>query len=160
MSRLIACCGCTFVLRFYVCAPMHGPRYTCPTVVWCPLSLNSACGRSCSLRLIHSHHMYARACSPHHPPNSDTATHTDDDTLALGSSSSSWDKPKVVALQSISAIMSDFLMLKITHCPCLHIHVAILWPTIGHPGPISGLKRHVYETRDSNKTPQGAWEAS
>ena len=142
-------------MRFYVRVLMRGPRYACPTVVWCPLSLNSACGRSRSLRLIHSRCMYARACSPHHPPSPDTATHTDDNTLALGSSSSSWDELKVVALQSIGAIMSDFLMLKImsdflmlkimsdflmlkiTHCPCSHICVAILWPKIGHPRPIS-----------------------
>ena len=137
MSWLTARCGCTFILRFYVRVLMRGPRYACPTVVWCPLSLNSACGRSRSLRLIHSRRMYARACSPHHPPSPDTATHTDDDTLALGSSSSSWDESKVVALQSIGAIMSDFLMLKITHCPCSHICVAILWPKIGHPRPIS-----------------------
>ena len=137
MSQLTAHCGCTFILRFYVCAPMRGPRYACPTVVWCPLSLNSACGRSCSLRLIRSHRMYARARSPHHPPSPDTTTHTDNDTLVSGSSSSSWDDSKVVALQSIGAIMSDFLMLKITHCPCLHIRAAILRSKIGHPGPIS-----------------------
>ena len=116
---------------------MRGLRYACPTVVWCPLSLNSACGRSRSLRLIRSRRTYARARSPHHPPSPDTATHTDNDTLVSGSSSSSWDDSKVVALQSIGAIMSDFLMSKITHCPCSHIRAAILRSKIGHPGPIS-----------------------
>jgi hypothetical protein len=137
MSRLTARCGCTFVLRFYVRAPMRGPRYACPTVVWCPLSLNSACGRSRSLRLIRSRRMYTRARSPHHPPSPDTATHTDNDTPASGSSSSSWDDSKVVALQLIGVIMSDFLMSKITHCLCSHIRATILWPKIGHPRPIS-----------------------
>ena len=160
MSWLTARCGCTFVLRFYVHAPMRGPRYACLTVVWCPLSLNSACGRSRSLRLIRSRCTYARARSPHHPPNPDTTTHTGGDTLASGSSSSSWDKPKVVAIQSIGAIMSNFLMSKITDCPCSHIHVAILRPKTRHPRPISGLKRHVHEARGCSKTPQGAREVS
>lgn len=116
---------------------MRGPRYACPTVVWCPLSLNSACGRSHSLCLICSHCTYARAHSPHHPPSPDTTTHTNNNTLALSSLSSSWDDSKVVALQSISAIMSNFLMSKITHCPCSHIYTTILRTKIGHPGPIS-----------------------
>ena len=124
-------------MRFYVRAPMCGLRYACSTVVWCPLSLNSACGRSRSLHLIRSHRMYARARSPHHPPSPNTATHTNNNTLASGSSSSSWDDSKVIALQSIGAIMSDFLMSKITHCPCLHIRATILWPKIRHPRPIS-----------------------
>ena len=62
-------------------------------------------------------HVRRNALTP--PSSPDTATNTDDvDTLASdSSSSSSWDESKVVALQSIGAIMSDFLMSKIIHLP-------------------------------------------
>jgi hypothetical protein len=64
-----------------------------------------------------SPHVRRNALTP--PSSPDTATHTDDmDTPASdSSSSSSWDESKVVALQSIGAIMSDFLMSKIIHLP-------------------------------------------
>jgi hypothetical protein len=54
------------------------------------------------------------------PPSSpETSIHTDDvDTPASDSlSPSSWDESKVVALQSIGAILSDFLVSKIIHLP-------------------------------------------
>ncbi len=62
-----------------------------------------------------SPHVRRNALTP--PSSPDTATHADDaDTLASGSpSSSSWDESKVVALQSIGAILNDFLMSKIIH---------------------------------------------
>ena len=72
-----------------------------------------------------SPHVRRNALTP--PSSPDTATHTDDvDTLASDSSSaSSWDDSKVVALQSIGAIMSDFLMSKIIHLPSF----AAVWET-------------------------------
>ena len=64
-----------------------------------------------------SPHVRRNALTP--PSSPDTATYTDDgDALTSDpSSSSSWDESKVVALQSIGAIMSDFLMSKIIHLP-------------------------------------------
>ena len=72
-----------------------------------------------------SPHVRQNALTP--PSSPDTATHTDDgDTLASDlSSSSSWDESKVVALQSIGAIMSDFLVSKIIYLPSF----AAVWDT-------------------------------
>ena len=61
-----------------------------------------------------SPHVRRNALTP--PSSPDTPAYSDDvDTLALDSSS--WDESKVVALQSIGAILSDFLVSKIIHLP-------------------------------------------
>jgi hypothetical protein len=64
-----------------------------------------------------SPHVRRNALTP--PSSPETSTHTDDvDTPGSGSlSPSSWDESKVVALQSIGAILSDFLVSKIIHLP-------------------------------------------
>lgn len=61
-----------------------------------------------------SPHVRRNALTP--PSSPDTSTHTDDAASDL-SSSSSWDDSKVVALQSIGAILSDFLVSKIIYLP-------------------------------------------
>ena len=62
-----------------------------------------------------SPHVRRNALTP--PSSPDTVTHTEDMDTPAPDSSSSWDESKVVALQSIGAIMSDFLMSKIIHLP-------------------------------------------
>ena len=64
-----------------------------------------------------SPHVRRNALTP--PSSPDAPPHTDhvDTPTSDSSSSSSWDESKVVALQSIGAIMSDFLMSKIIHLP-------------------------------------------
>ena len=64
-----------------------------------------------------SPHVRRNALTP--PSSPDASPHTDhvDTPTSDSSSSSSWDESKVVALQSIGAIMSDFLMSKIIHLP-------------------------------------------
>jgi hypothetical protein len=108
MSRRTACCGRTFCLRYYVCEPTRGPgahgraiqtllRTSCTVLRLALTCRASTCGRSCS------HRTCQNALTPPSSSDTDTAAHTDDaDTLASDlASSSSWDEPKVVVLQSV-----------------------------------------------------------
>ena len=68
-----------------------------------------------------SPHIHANPLTP--PSSPDTTTAADADKPPLDSSS--WDESKVVALQSIGAILNDFLVSKIMHLPSF----AAAWET-------------------------------